>query len=37
MEVNIYYGTDLTGKYLDKYNEIMVQSEKVIQKLVSTN
>lgn len=34
---NIYYGTDLTGKYLDKYNEIMAQSEKVIQKLVSTN
>lgn len=34
---NIYYGTDLTGKYLDKYNEIMVQSEKVIQELVSTN
>lgn len=34
---DIYYGTDLTGKYLDKYNEIMTQSEKVIQKLVSTN
>jgi len=34
---NIYYGTDLTGKYLDKYNEIMTQSEKVIQKLVSIN
>lgn len=34
---NIYYGTDLTGKYSDKYNEIMTQSEKVIQKLVSIN
>ena len=33
----IKYGDELTGEYLVKYNEIIEQSNKVMQKLISLN
>ena len=33
----IKYGDELTGKYVVKYNEIIEQSNKVMQKLISLN
>lgn len=32
----IYYGQELTGKYLENYNDMMVQSEAIIQALASS-
>lgn len=31
---NIYYGTELTGEYLDTYNMIIEQSQQIMQKLI---
>lgn len=33
----IKYGDKLTGEYLDKYNEIMNQSKKIVEKVVTLN
>lgn len=33
----IKYGDKLTGEYLDKYNEIMNQSKKIVEKVVTIN
>lgn len=33
----IKYGDELTGVYLDKYNEILSQSQKIVEKVVSLN
>ncbi len=33
----IKYGDELTGEYLDKYNEILLQSQKIVEKVVALN
>lgn len=33
---SIYYGQELTGQYLENYNDMMVQSEAIIQALASS-
>jgi len=33
----IKYGDKLTGEFLDKYNEIMSQSKKIVEKVVTLN
>lgn len=33
----IKYGDELTGEYLEKYNEIMEQSQKIVEKIVTLN